>query len=172
MLEHDEGLPRRQHAGVVQSRDVRMTERRQRVALARESLHVPALQHEHGHLERDRALHHAVGTFRQPHHRHAAAAQLADQPISGEHSPGCSVRVASTFKPRHAVDHGRARARGIAPETTRRQQALEARVQCRIACAASSLSEARALGSSAASSRSSQSSASHHSRRTPSASCR
>ena len=92
VFEHDERLPGRQHAGVIQSRDVRMTERRQRVALARESFNVPALQHEHGHLERDRALHDPVGTFRQPHHRHAAAAQLTDQAIAGEHVAGLQAR--------------------------------------------------------------------------------
>ena len=96
VLEHDEGLTRRQHARVVQARHVGVAERRQRIALARESRQVAlALQDEHGHLERHLALHHAVGALRQPHHRHAAAPELANQPVSGQHLAGgqCGWRL-------------------------------------------------------------------------------
>ena len=74
-------------AGVVQSRDVGMRERREDVALAQEALDLHARSGQR-QLERDFALELAVAALGEPHAAHAADADLADQPIRSDDVAG------------------------------------------------------------------------------------
>ena len=85
--QRDVGLARSRHARVVQARDMRMRQRGQDVALARQPLGECARgQAGVRQLERHLALEQAISSLGQPHAAHAAAADLAQQPIGADHA--------------------------------------------------------------------------------------
>ena len=100
------------HPGVVQVRDVRMSERREDAAFPGHALgETGALPGAVGQLQRDRSIDEAIGALRQPHDTHAAAADLAHQPIE----PDLLTRLFDT--------------RGSGREITRLELELGQRVQ-------------------------------------------
>ena len=158
VFERDERLARFRDTRIVETRDVRMRKRGQRVALAREPFRVRAQQREQRHLQGNLALDHAVGALGQPDHRHAAPPQLALQTISGEHIAGCQ----RTRRVQHARKAGQYW-RGDQPRVSgdKAPDSMRARRACSSGLVAASdcIAASRAI-SSADSSRSSQSSAS------------
>ena len=119
---------RRVSAGVVQVRDVRMGERGEDLAFARHALREPgALPRAVRQLQRNRPIDEPVGALRQPDHAHAAAAQLAHQPIrhrshrpavrpraeAGARSPGARSNFGRVFR-KSPVSTSSARASRVA----------------------------------------------------------
>ncbi len=92
-LEREPGLAVVGDAGVIQPRDVRVLERREDLALARQALGQPrALPRAVRQLQRDAALLQQVGALGQPHAGHAAAAELADEPVGADPVAGAFDR--------------------------------------------------------------------------------
>ena len=80
------GLPAGSDACIVQMRDVGMGKRRENLAFARHALREPgALPRAVRQLQRHWPFDEAVGALGQPDHPHAAAAQLAQEPIRPDH---------------------------------------------------------------------------------------
>ncbi len=72
------------HPGVVQPRDVRMLEQGVDVALARHAPGQPRPPRQAWQLQRHLPLEATVGALGQPHRAHAAAAELADEPVGAD----------------------------------------------------------------------------------------
>ena len=91
-----------------------------------------ALEDEHGHLERHLALDHPVGALRQPHHRHATAAQFANEPVSREHHAFGEQGGGLEIHAREPVDHGTCQHAGMFGGQRGCHQAFDARAQRRV----------------------------------------
>ena len=91
MFKRQVGLAIGGHASVVQARDVRVVQRGQDFALARDARRQVAAEGPVWQLQRHLSLRHQpVGTLRQPDHAHAAGAQFAQQPVRPD-QVACSV---------------------------------------------------------------------------------
>ena len=88
VLEREVGPAALVDAGVVEPGDVRVLEQRADVALARHALGQARAPGQARQLQRDLALQAAVGALGQPHRAHAAAADLADQPVRADDVAG------------------------------------------------------------------------------------
>src|SRR5687767_13295397 len=85
MLHREVRLACRAHTCVVESRDVRMSQRREDVALALEALDELTLARSlERQLQRHVALQLAIRALGEPHRAHAAAADFADQAIPAD----------------------------------------------------------------------------------------
>src|SRR6185369_4728591 len=99
VLEREIRLPLRGDTGIVEPSDVRMRERGENLALASEALgETPVPRGEMRQLQRDRSIENSVGALRQPDGAHAAAAELAYQPIRTDR-----VASASCCRPRRCI---------------------------------------------------------------------
>ena len=86
VLDGEIGLPARSDACIVQMGNVWMGQRRENLALARHALREPgALPRAVRKLQRHWPFDEAVSALGQPDHPHAAAAQLAQEPIRPDH---------------------------------------------------------------------------------------
>ena len=84
MFEREVGLAVGRDAGVVQARDVRVVERGQDLALARDARGQIAAERAERQLQRDAALHQPIGALGEPHRAHAADTELTHQPVRAD----------------------------------------------------------------------------------------
>src|SRR6185437_7211434 len=104
------GLTFRREPGVVESRDMRMRERRENIAFARESISErrPVARYVR-QFERDRPFQQAVGALCEPDNTHAATPELAYEPVGTNEGAdhrrgGCAAGVGGCREFRKCIE--------------------------------------------------------------------